>query len=112
MSQNISERPVRLSFSNSRLPDRVGFSGKLASNELLKNAVHLGKGKFRGAESILFVNDTMYSGLLNGQIAWFDTEGNAHAATQAVNSFDVDKCGKLGDQHLRTTVGIQEYQAF
>ncbi len=91
----ISWNAYSYSRHNLSLPRRIEFDGALTPNRLLQSAIYFGHAKFRGAESIVFVNSTMYAGLLNGQIARFDSQGNLHAVTQVIENFDRRSCGIL-----------------
>ena len=65
-----------------KLPESPKFEGNLKENFLLQKAEHFAKGKLIGPETILFVNDTMYTGLSNGQIVRVDENGNPHKIVQ------------------------------
>ena len=47
----------------------------MLKNYLLQNVEFIAKGKLRGPETIIFINDTLYTGLLNGQIVRVDEFG-------------------------------------
>jgi hypothetical protein len=47
----------------------------LLKNNLLEKVEYIAKGKLRGPETIIFINDTLYTGLLNGQIVRVDEDG-------------------------------------
>lgn len=56
------------------MPTLPKFEGNLLQNNLLQSAEVLASGKLRGPETILFINDTLYTGLLNGQIVRVDND--------------------------------------
>lgn len=61
---------------------------------MLQNAAHFAKGKIRGPETILFINDSMYTGLLNGQVVKIDNDGNPHKIVQIGDEFRDSICSK------------------
>lgn len=61
---------------------------------MLQNAQIFAKGKLRGPETILFINDTMYTGLSNGQIVRVDKDGNPHKIVQIGDAND-DACSSF-----------------
>jgi sugar lactone lactonase YvrE len=65
-----------------KLPESPKFEGNLKENLLLQNAVYFAKGNVAGPETVLFVNNSMYTGLTNGQLVRVDDNGNAHKIAQ------------------------------
>ena len=65
-----------------KLPESPKFVGNLKENLLLQNAVYFAKGNVAGPETVLFVNNSMYTGLTNGQLVRVDDNGNAHKIVQ------------------------------
>ena len=65
-----------------KLPESPKFEGNLKENLLLQNAVYFAKDNLVGPETILFLNNTMYTGLTNGQLVRVDENGNVHKIVQ------------------------------
>jgi hypothetical protein len=67
---------VRLDFSTRahyvKLEDSPKFEGALSENDGLKKSIKLLDRKIRGAETVIFENNKMYTGLLNGSLVEID----------------------------------------
>ena len=48
----------------------------------MQKANYLAKGKIRGPETILIINDTIYTGLLNGQIVRINKDDSVQKVVQ------------------------------
>ncbi len=77
------------------MPSAPAFEEKLEKNHKLQDAVYFAKGKLVGPETILFIDDTLYTGLVNGQLVKLDHEGNiAEIITQSGDE-NLEKCSRL-----------------
>jgi hypothetical protein len=74
------------------LPKSPIFEGNLTQNFKLQNAVYFAKGKIKGPETILFINDTLYTGLANGQLVTLDKDGNIDEIIIQSGSQTIEAC--------------------
>lgn len=80
-----------------KLPESPKFEGNLLKNNLLEKVEYIAKGKLRGPETIIFINDTLYTGLLNGQIVRVDEDGNVHKVVQGGDEENIKLCNDFGN---------------
>ena len=67
----------------------------MEQNEKLKNAFYFAKGKLTGPETIVFVNEKLYTGLVNGQLVRLDSEGNIEEVIVQSGDETIEKCRKF-----------------
>ncbi len=77
-----------------RLPKSPEFTGALAANTRLQDAKYFAKGNLVGPETVVFLNDTMYAGLANGQLVRIDESGQVFKVVQIGDETDEEKCSK------------------
>ena len=63
----------------------------------MQNGVFFAQGKLTGPEAILFVDDALYTGLVNGQLVRLDSEGNVDEIIVQSGDESVEKCSKTAD---------------
>ena len=82
-------------FYQTSLPAVPPFVGKLEQNYKLQEAVYFAKGKLVGPETILFIDDILYTGLVNGQLVKLDNEGNIDEVITQSGDENVAECRML-----------------
>ena len=82
-------------FYQTSLPAVPPFVGKLEQNYKLQEAVYFAKGKLVGPETILFIDDILYTGLVNGQLVKLDNEGNIDEVITQSGDENLAECRML-----------------
>lgn len=77
-----------------KLHESPKFEGTLSENDGLKNPMYFLVGKIRGAETIVFVKNKIYTGLLNGSLVEIDKDENIRVIAHFGPKFD-SSCSKF-----------------